>query len=346
MNLLQLTNKIIKVIEKIESDPESNDIKHHELNLWKKIYHNLVAGRRTGHGITALGDTLAALNFVYASDQSIEFCDILFKKFAQSILLENINLAKERGSFPLFDKSLEIDNPYLNRIFESFGDLKEHVINDYNTYGRRNISESTIAPTGSVSLLTQTSSGVEPVFSIYYKRRRKLNDHDKNVNFIDDVGDKWEEYNVIHLRFLEWYNIYCKNNNIEKKNIELISNVELEELIKLSPYHNACAPNINWKNRVKLQGTVQKWISHSISSTVNLPHDISIDEIDKIYKTAYTSKCKGITIYREGSRDGVLITKESSPKQTVDIFKENNAPKRGKELPCEIVRFTNKAELS
>ena len=354
--------KIEKIINKIESDPEPIEIKYHELNLWKKVYKMLLDGRRTGLGISALGDVIAALGMRYSSDESIEFCDKLFMAFAQNVFISNINLAKERGHFPIFNYELEKDNHYVNRILDSFEDseFKDQLISDYKKYGRRNISESTIAPTGSVSILLQTTSGIEPVFSIYYKRRRKLSSNsDIKVDFIDDLGDKWEEYNVIHPRFKDWYNVYCSVKNDENEKIafhnpnsiiidhsselEHLSNKEMDELIKLSPYYKATANDLNWEGRVKLQGTIQKWISHSISSTVNLPSDVSVGIVDMIYKTAHKAGCKGITIYRDGCRDGVLIT-SNNEKQEANIFKENHAPKRGKSLPCEIMRFVNKGE--
>lgn len=326
---------IDKIIQKIKDDPEPEEIKARELFLWSNVRNACANGRRTGTGITGLGDTLAALDIRYGSDQSIEQAEELYKIIKFGCYRSSVDMAKELGAFPVWDHQKEKDCPFLTRfkdeniLLENSGGFSDLLTNisgaelwsDMKKYGRRNISLLTIAPTGSLSVLTQTTSGIEPVFALSYTRRKKINHDAKQtrVDFTDDVGDKWQEFEVYH-------------NGVEKW---MLATGETD--IAASPYFNASAEEINWENRVKLQATVQKHCDHSISSTVNLPEDVTTEEVKKIYETAWRSGCKGITVYRKNSRSGVLIDKKPSIPKT-------NAPKRPEELPCEIYHISVKGE--
>jgi ribonucleoside-diphosphate reductase alpha chain len=327
--------KIEKILAKIEKDPEEEEIKRVEKNLWLNIKLKCLEGRRTGFGVTAEGDMLAALGLTYGTDKATDFSVEVHKTLACNAYCSSVIMAKERGAFPIYDSKLESNNPFINRIKET----DEEVYNQMLKYGRRNIALLTIAPTGSVSICTQTSSGIEPVFMAAYKRRRKVNSNDKEakISFTDDKGQAWEEYNVIHPKFATWAEINgydvneIKNDYTEK---------QLEELIVKSPYYNATADKINWVNKVKMQGRIQKWVDHSISVTVNIPKETSEEVVSKIYLTAWESGCKGMTIYRDGSRNGILV----SNKQQETSFTEVKAPKRPKKLEAEIIRFQNDKE--
>lgn len=328
--------KIDKVLAKIDKDPEEEEIKRVERNLWLNIKLKCLEGRRTGFGITAEGDMLAALNLRYGTDKANEVAATVQKELACSAYGSSVEMAKERGAFPIFDYKLEVNNPLINRIKEAEPKIYEDMVK----YGRRNIALLTIAPTGSVSICTQTTSGIEPAFQIAYKRRRKVNHNDGSdkTNFVDSEGQSWEEYTVFHHKFAEWAVINGYDIEDIKKNY---SQEELDELVAKSPYHKATANDIDWVNKVKMQGDVQKWVDHSISVTVNIPKETPEDVVSQIYQTAWESGCKGMTIYREGSREGVLISNSES-KQSA--FTETQAPKRPKKLEADVIRFQNDKE--
>ncbi|MEN8225217.1 MAG: adenosylcobalamin-dependent ribonucleoside-diphosphate reductase [Bacteroidota bacterium] len=330
--------KIDAIIAKIDSDPEHHEIKRVERNMWANIRKKTLDGRRTGIGITAEGDMLAALGSRYGSDAAIDFSTEVHKLLAIEVYRSSVDLARERGPFPIFDFEREKDNPFINRIKESAPKVYENMAK----HGRRNIAMLTIAPTGSVSICTQTSSGIEPVFMVNYKRRRKVNPNDKNVtvSFTDDVGDAWEEYNVFHPKFETW----LKNKGLNPDEVKGFDDKELQKLVAESPYHKATSGDIDWLNKVKMQGSVQKWVDHSISVTVNIPEDASEELVSKIYKTAWESGCKGMTIYREGSRSGVLISKDEKEQKKPSMFPETNAPTRPRSLEADVVRFMNNNE--
>ncbi|MDD3739459.1 MAG: adenosylcobalamin-dependent ribonucleoside-diphosphate reductase [Lentimicrobiaceae bacterium] len=329
--------KIDKILEKIESDPEDDETKRVEKNLWLNIKDKTLKGRRTGIGITAEGDMLAAMGLRYGTDEATDFSVEVHKCLATNVYKSSIELAKERGAFPIYDFNREINNPFINRIFDAVPGLK----GEMQKYGRRNISMLTIAPTGSVSICTQTTSGIEPVFNVAYKRRRKVNPNEKDVNvtFVDEIGDSWEEYNVFHPKFEEWLRI----KGYDFSEVVNMGKEELDKIIEVSPYYKATSNDIDWVAKVKMQGAVQKWVDHSISVTVNLPNNVSQELVSEVYKTAWESGCKGMTIYRDGSRSGVLVSNDDDDKNETD-FRETNAPKRPKELEVEIVRFVNEKE--
>ncbi|MFO7938162.1 MAG: adenosylcobalamin-dependent ribonucleoside-diphosphate reductase [Bacteroidales bacterium] len=326
--------KIDAIIAKIDNDPEDEEIKLVERNLWTNIRNKALEGRRTGIGITAEGDMLAALNLTYGMDNAVDFSEEVHKTIAIEAYRGSVQLAQERGAFPIYDAQREQDNPFVNRIKEQ----DEQLYADMVQYGRRNIALLTIAPTGTTSLMTQTSSGIEPVFRPAYKRRRKVNpnDPDVHVTFIDEVGDSWEEYNVFHQKFDEWLEI--KGYNTQE--VRTYNDEQIEELIKKSPYHKASANDVDWVNKVKMQGRIQKWVDHSISVTINLPEDATEDLVGELYVTAWESGCKGVTVYREGSRSGVLISnKKKEPKK-----EELTDKSRPKVLDADIIRFNNNNE--
>ena len=326
--------KIDNILNKIEKDPESQNIKAVERDLWKKIRQTCINGRRTGVGITAEGDMLAALNIQYGSDEAIEFVTKVHQTVAINAYRSSVDLAKTRGCFPIYDASREMKNPFIQRLREADEKLYEDMVK----YGRRNIALLTIAPTGTTSLMSQTTSGIEPVFMISYKRRRKVNPNDKEVKvaFLDEVGDSWEEYHVFHHKFLDW----LKAKGYQTDKVAVMEGEELNKLIELSPYHRATANDVDWVQKVKMQGAIQKWVDHSISVTVNVPNDTSVDMVKKIYQTAWESGCKGCTIYRDGSRSGVLISDDQS-KPTEAAFPETISPKRPERLEAKVVRFKN-----
>jgi ribonucleoside-diphosphate reductase alpha chain len=329
--------KIDRIIDKIEADPEDREVKRVEMNLWENIKRKSIEGRRTGIGITAEGDMLAALNIRYGSEEAVKFSTEVHKTLAIEAYRSSINLAKTRGAFPIFNYEREANNPFISRIREA----APEVIEEMKKYGRRNIALLTIAPTGSVSICTQTSSGIEPVFLVAYKRRRKVNPNDKNVtvSFVDEIGDSWEEYNVFHPKFMDWLRI----NGYNEKEVMNYSDKDLDAIIKKSPYYKATSNDIDWVNKVKMQGQIQKWVDHSISVTVNLPENASKELVSEVYKTAWQSGCKGMTIYRDGSRSGVLVAKTDKDKEA-NTFCETTAPIRPKRLEADVIRFQNDYE--
>ena len=332
--------KINTILQKIENDPEDETIKNIEINLWKKIREKAVQGRRTGLGITAEGDMIAAMGLRYGSDESIKLSEKVHKTLAVQAYKSSIEMATERGAFQVWDYQTEKDAPFINRIL---AELDPETIEKYKNYGRRNIALLTIAPVGSVSIMTKTSSGIEPVFLPAYTRRRKINPNDKNTrtDFIDEVGDHWEEYNVFHPKFEIWAEI--NGYNIDE--LKEMKSEDLQEVLKKSPYWGATANDVDWVAKVKLQGIVQQFVDHSISVTVNLPNHVTEQLVADVYKTGWESGCKGVTVYRDGSRSGVLIEKKET-KREVDITKiiKNDAPKRPKELHCDVHQLTVKGE--
>lgn len=327
--------KIDAIQAKIDRDPEDEEIKSVERTLWSKIRQKAIQGRRTGVGITAEGDMLAALNLRYGSDIAIDFSEEVQKTLAIEAYRSSTILASERGPFPLYDAQREKNNPFINRLKEEDEDLYNSMVK----FGRRNIALLTIAPTGTTSLMTQTTSGIEPVFLPVYKRRRKVNPNDKNVtvSFTDSVGDTWEEFNVFHHKFLTWLEV----NGHKTEEVKTYSDDKIESLVKQSPYFKATSNDVDWLSKVKMQGIIQKWVDHSISVTVNLPSDVSEDMVAKVYQTAWESGCKGCTVYRDGSRDGVLISNKKDEKGEAE---EERPSKRPDILDCEVIRFKNNHE--
>jgi len=328
--------KIDKIIEKINSDPENESIKLVETYLWKKIKDKAINGRRTGLGVTAEGDMLAALNYTYGTKKATIFSTKVHKILAIQAYKSSSIMAKERGIFPIYDYEKENESGFIKRIRKSDPELDKMM----KINGRRNISLLTIAPTGSLSLMTQTTSGIEPVFLPAYKRRRKINPNDKGAisHFIDENGDNWEEYTIIHPKFSYWLELY--GYNVEK--FKTMNQGEMDKIIEKSPYYKSTSADIDWYEKIRMQGEVQKWIDHSISVTINLPSNTTVEIVDELYKTAWKSGCKGVTVYRDGSRDGVMV--KNGTKSIEEYIKENNAPKRPKTLECEVVTFVNNKE--
>ena len=328
--------KIDGILAKLDRDPEEEVIKRTERELWLKIKAKTLGGRRTGLGITAEGDMLAALGLRYGSDEAIQVGAEIQKELALAAYRSSVVMARERGAFPVYNWEREVDNPMIARIREADEDLYNQMVQT----GRRNISMLTIAPTGTTSLMTQTTSGIEQVFMPVYQRRKKVNPNDKNVkvSFVDKMGDSFEEYNVFHHKFLDWAEI----NGHDKEAVMAMSSQELEALVEKSPYYKATAKDVDWVAKVKMQGEMQKWVDHSISVTVNLPENITEEMVAKVYQTAWESGCKGITVYREGSRSGVLVSTESQEqpgKRMKSLPKE-----RPEALPAEVIRFKNANE--
>jgi len=330
--------KIDQIINKIDNDPEDEEVKRTERMLWEKIQRKCMQGRRTGVGITAEGDMLAALGIRYGSEEGIEFSVNIHKTLALAAYRSSVDMARDRGAFPIYDTAREAQNPFINRLKDADPALYEDMVK----YGRRNIALLTIAPTGTTSLMTQTTSGIEPAFLVSYKRRRKVNPNDKNVkvDFVDEVGDTWEEYHVFHHKFVTW----MKANGYDPEVVAAFSQEELQTLIEASPYHGATSNDVDWVNKVKMQGAIQKWVDHSISVTVNVPNDISEEMVAKIYQTGWEEGCKGITIYRDGSRSGVLVSNDDKGKKKEGEFIEHHAPKRPAKLEAEVVRFRNEMD--
>lgn len=328
--------KIERILAKIESDPEPEGIKRTEKELWLNIKMKCLEGRRTGFGITAEGDMLAAMGFTYGTDEATDFAVEVQKALACSAYRSSALMARDRGAFPIYDYKLEENNPFIQRLKGA----DEELYSMMKQYGRRNIALLTIAPTGSVSICTQTSSGIEPAFLVSYRRRRKVNPNDSEatISFTDNEGQAWEEYNVLHHKFAVWAEI--NGYNVEDL-IHKYTDEQLQEVIAKSPYNNATANCVNWVNKVKMQGAIQKWVDHSISVTVNIPKETSEEVVDKIYQTAWESGCKGMTIYRDGSRNGVLVSGSNKNNST---FTETKAPKRPKKLEADIIRFQNDKE--
>lgn len=317
--------KIDVILAKIKADPEIEELKHVEKNLWKNIRKKSEEGRRTGIGITAEGDMLAALGLRYGTDEATNFSVEVHKTLALEAYKASTYLAKERGAFAIYDAEREKNNPFILRMKDA--DLVMY--NNMIKFGRRNIALLTIAPTGTTSLMTQTTSGIEPIFSTFYKRRRKVNpnDLDVKVTFKDEVGDYWEEFNVFHHKFVEW----LKLNGYDSDEVARMRDEEIEAIIAKSPYYKATANDVDWIAKVKMQGAIQKWVDHSISVTINLPADAKEELVSELYLTAWKSGCKGATVYRDGSRNGVLIAGKT------EIRPEK--PKRPKVLDCDVIRF-------
>jgi len=329
--------KVELIIEKIAADPEDEDVRRVELDLWKKIRTMARKGRRTGLGITAEGDMLAALGLRYGSQEAIDFAVEVQKTLAVEAYRASVKMAAERGAFPVYDAAKEAGNPMIARIREADPALYEEM----TKVGRRNIAMLTIAPTGTTSLMSQTTSGIEPVFRTVYKRRRKINpsDVDTHVDYVDETGEKFQEYNVYHHNFVKW----LEANGYDTAKLSTISDAELDEWVAASPYHGATANDIDWVAKVQMQGAIQKWVDHSISVTVNLPNDVSEALVADVYRTAWECGCKGVTVYRDGCRSGVLLEKGSKKKGKCEEH-PGEAPKRPKSIPADIVRFKNGAE--
>lgn len=332
--------KIDAILAKINADPEDEEIKRTERNLWTEIRIKAKEGRRTGVGITAEGDMLAALGIRYASEAGTAFSVEVHKTLALAAYRASVEMAAERGAFAIYDSKREENNPFLMRI----KDADPALYNDMLEHGRRNIALLTIAPTGSTSLMTQTTSGIEPVFMPVYKRRRKVNPNDKDVrvDFVDEVGDSWEEYVVFHHKFKQWMEVNNFDSTIN------YSNEELDLIIEKSPYYKSTSNDVDWLSKVKMQGAIQKWIDHSISVTINVPNDATEDLVDQLYRTAWEEGCKGVTVYRDGSRSGVLISnetkKEEKSESEVTTTPMVFSSKRPQVLEADIVRFQNNKE--
>ena len=329
--------KIDAIIAKIETDPETAEVKGAELNLWRKIRTKTLMGRRTGAGTTGEGDMLAAMGLRYGSDEAIDFSVKVHRELMLAYYRASVDMAEERGPFEVYDAKREENNPFIGRLREADPELYDKMVR----VGRRNIACLTIAPTGTTSIMTQTSSGIEPVFLPVYKRRRKVNpnDVDVHVDFVDETGDSFEEYIVYHHKFLEWMRV----NGIEaKKNMTA---EEIDELVAKSPYYKATANDIDWKAKVRMQGAIQKWVDHSISVTINLPSDVSEELVNHLYVEAWKAGCKGCTVYRDGSRDNVLaaVTKKE-PKHSHYMASPEAIQKRPAELEADVVRFQNNKE--
>ena len=330
--------KIDAILEKIVNDPENDEIKATERRLWEKVRKACINGRRTGLGITAEGDMLAALGLRYGSDEALDFSVDVHRTLATSAYRSSVTMARERGAFPIYDSAREEKNPFVQRLRSADPALYEEMV----AHGRRNIALLTIAPTGTTSLMTQTTSGIEPAFLISYLRRRKVNPNDKDarITFVDEVGDSWEEYNVFHHKFMTW----LQANGYDVNKVTKMSAAELRPLIEKSPYFRATANDVDWVQKVKMQGAIQKWVDHSISVTVNVPEDTSVEMVKKIYETAWEVGCKGCTIYRDGSRSGVLVSESSKGDKAETGFRETMPPKRPEKLEAKVVRLKNAEE--
>ena len=329
--------KIDLILNKIDSDPEKEEVKTVERNLWLKIKTKTLRGRRTGLGTTAEGDMIAAMGLRYGTPEATAFSEDVHRAVALAAYRESVEMARQRGAFEIYDAKREANNPFIGRLSQADPQL----YSDMTKYGRRNIACLTIAPTGTTSLMTRTSSGIEPVFMPVYKRRRKINPAEQGarVDYIDDSGDAFEEYIVYHPKFLEW----MKMNGIEPK--DTYTQAELDEFVARSPYAGATANEIDWHEKVRMQGRVQKWVDHSISVTINLPADISVEEVDRLYREAWHAGCKGCTVYRDGSRSGVLIAVEKEKKTEAPCAcHQPILAKRPIELDADVVRFQNNKE--
>lgn len=332
--------KIEKIIAKIDSDPESEEVKEAEKHLWEKIYKKSGQGRRTGVGITAEGDMLAAMGLRYGTEEATEFSEQVHKTIALEAYRSSVNMAKERGAFAIYDSEREKNNPFINRLKEADPELYEEM----KKYGRRNIACLTIAPTGTTSLMTQTTSGIEPVFMPVYKRRRRVNPNDPqtHVDFVDETGDAFEEYIVFHHKFVEWMTV----NGYDPT--KRYTQEEIDKLVEKSPYYKATSNDVDWLMKVKMQGRIQKWVDHSISVTINLPNDVDEALVNRLYVEAWRSGCKGCTVYRDGSRSGVLLSTQKDKKDKKEELPPCKPPTvvevRPKVLEAEVVRFQNNKE--
>ncbi len=331
------SEKIEKIIEKIDSDPESDEIRQTERHLWEKIQKKTLQGRRTGVGITAEGDMLAALNLRYGTEEATDCAEEVQKTLALAAYRSSVIMAKERGAFEIYDTKKEENNPFINRLREADPDLYKQMVK----YGRRNIACLTIAPTGTTSLMTQTTSGIEPVFLPVYRRRRKVNPNDASarVDFVDETGDAYEEYTVFHHKFVTW--MQANGYSATKK----YTQSEVDSLVESSPYYKATSNDVDWLQKVKMQGRIQKWVDHSISVTINLPNDASEELVDKLYVEAWKCGCKGCTVYRDGSRAGVLLSTDNKKKDDCDCMEPPViVAKRPRELEADVVKFQNNKE--
>ena len=330
--------KIERIMKKIDEDPENGEVKRTERELWEKIYKKSGQGRRTGVGITAEGDMLAALGLRYGTEEATEFSEEVHKTVALCAYRSSVEMAKERGAFEIYDTEREKNNPFINRLREADPELYEEM----KKYGRRNIACLTIAPTGTTSLMTQTTSGIEPVFLPVYKRRRKVNPNDTNVHvdFVDETGDAFEEYIVFHHKFVTW--MQANGYSASKK----YTQEEVEELVAKSPYYKATSNDVDWLQKVRMQGRIQKWVDHSISVTINLPNDVSEELVDSLYVEAWRCGCKGCTVYRDGSRSGVLIaTDKKKKKEDCNCMQPPViVSTRPRELDADVVKFQNNRE--
>tara|TARA_R110002049_G_scaffold307720_2_gene509225 strand:+ start:60674 stop:63229 length:2556 start_codon:yes stop_codon:yes gene_type:complete len=328
--------KIDNILKKIDADPELDEVKATERNLWVNIQTKAKEGRRTGVGITAEGDMLAALGIQYGSEAGNAFSLEVHKTIAIEAYRGSVHLAKDRGAFTIFDAEREKNNPFIQRLKEADSQLYYEMLE----YGRRNIALLTIAPTGTTSLMTQTTSGIEPVFMPVYKRRRKVNPNDKEVrvDFVDEVGDSWEEYVVFHHKFKQWMEV---NGMDSSKNL---SQDEIDTLIKKSPYYKATSNDVDWLSKVRMQGAIQKWVDHSISVTINLPNDVSEELVGDLYLKAWEVGCKGVTVYRDGSRSGVLISNDEKKEEKNQDILTSFPVKRPQILEADVVRFQNNKE--
>ena len=328
--------KIDMILDKVNSDPEPDYIKQTERDLWNKIKDKTIKGRRTGVGITAEGDMIAAMNLRYGTEEATAFSEKVHKTLALACYRSSVTMAKERGKFEVYDAAREANNPFMMRIKEADPEL----YNDMTQFGRRNIACLTIAPTGTTSMMTQTTSGIEPVFLPVYKRRRKVNPNDAKarVDLVDEVGDSFEEYIVFHHKFVTW---------MEANGLDTAKNYtqeEIDELVAKSPYYKATSNDVDWLQKVHMQGRIQKWVDHSISVTINLPSDVSEDLVNELYIEAWKSGCKGCTVYRDGSRTGVLVSTKKDEKPAPCNCYPEITPKRPQELDCEVIRFQNNKE--
>ncbi len=323
--------KIDAIIAKIDNDPENIELKQVELNLWKNIRHKTGEGRRTGIGITAEGDMLAALGLRYGSDEATKFSVQVHKTLAVEAYRASSEMATERGAFPIYDAGRERNNPFINRLKEADPEMYAEMEKN----GRRNIALLTIAPTGTTSLMSQTTSGIEPVFMPFYKRRRKVNPNDKDVKptFVDEMGDHFEEFIVFHHKFIEW----MKANGYDTEEVKNMLDSDIDAIVAKSPYHKATANDVDWIAKVRMQGEIQKWVDHSISVTINLPSEVKEDLVSELYLTAWKEGCKGVTVYRDGCRSGVLVSNKPDKKEDI-------SPERPKILDCDVIRFMNNEE--
>lgn len=335
------SEKIDKILAKIDADPELEEVKSTERHLWEKIRKKTLQGRRTGVGITAEGDMIASMGLRYGTEEATAFAEEVHRTLALAAYRSSVMLAKDRGAFEIFDINREKNNPFINRLAEVDPELYKLM----EKYGRRNIACLTVAPTGTTSLMTQSSSGIEPVFMPVYKRRRKVNPNDKEVrvDFVDENGDSWEEYVVFHHKFVTWMEA---NNHSTTKHY---TSEEIDNLVAQSPYYKATSNDVDWLQKVKMQGRIQKWVDHSISVTINLPSDVSEDLVNDLYIEAWRSGCKGCTVYRDGSRAGVLIANDDNKKKKKEedcncFERPLIVPQRPRELDAEVIKFQNNKE--
>ncbi|MDR0431412.1 MAG: adenosylcobalamin-dependent ribonucleoside-diphosphate reductase [Tannerellaceae bacterium] len=331
------SEKIEKILEKIDTDPELEEVKQAERHLWEKIRKKTLQGRRTGVGITAEGDMLAALNLRYGSEEATDCAENIQKTLALAAYGSSVMLAKERGAFEIYDAKKEENNPFINRLREADPEMYEDMVK----YGRRNIACLTIAPTGTTSLMTQTTSGIEPVFLPVYRRRRKVNPNDTSarVDFVDETGDAWEEYTVFHHKFVTW--MLANGYPVSKR----YTQEEVDTLVASSPYYKATSNDVDWLRKIKMQGRIQKWVDHSISVTINLPNEATEELVNDLYIEAWKSGCKGCTVYRDGSRSGVLLSTENKKKDDCDCMEPPIiVAKRPRELEADVVKFQNNKE--